>query len=277
MLNIPIIGGQIAPFVTLFGVTTRTYTFALSLALLFAIALVLFVTPRKQRAKAANALLLALAMGIAFARIEYVLLHPDAFNAGGQAPLDFAAGGLGWHGAVLGALLGLWIGARIGRIDAALWWRWLDALALALPLVVFAAWLGCAASGCAYGAEVGTLADYAPRVAAELPDIYNIIAPRWNTPLYGVLLAALLLCIVAAWRYAEARRGRSTGAALWLALALLSLGMFAIGYARADMVLMLATLRADQVLDMGVFVVSALMLFRAIRKSTFRGKDGNME
>jgi prolipoprotein diacylglyceryltransferase len=274
VLNIPIIGGQIAPFVTLFGMTARTYTFVLALALCFAAALVLLVTPRKGRAAAANALLLALALGIAAARIEYVLLHPEAFGAGGQNVLDIASGGLGWHGAALGALTGLWLGARLGRVEVALWRRWLSALAFGLPFIVFAAWYGCAASGCAYGAEVRTLADYAPRVAAELPDIYNIVVPRWNTPLYGVALAALLLCVVALWRCGEGRRGLNTASAFWLALALLALGMFAIGYARADAVLTLAGLRGDQVLDLGVFAGSVVMMYRTIRKSVFRGKEG---
>jgi hypothetical protein len=138
-----------------------------------------------------------------------------------------------------------------------------------LPILAAAAWVGCAAAGCAYGAEVRTLADYPPGVAAELRDVYGIVVPRWNTPLYGVVLAGVVVGIGI---WAKMGLARQTPTTFWIMLALFSFGMFAIGYARADAVVMFAGVRGDQALDAAMLIaalsvwVSLLRAGRAVAR-----------
>jgi hypothetical protein len=82
--------------------------------------------------------------------------------------------------------------------------------------------------------------------------VYGIVAPRWNTPLFGVALAVLvgLVMLACAWR------GWARGRRVWLALALLSAGMFALGFVRGDSSPILLNLRADQILDLLILAIS---------------------
>jgi phosphatidylglycerol:prolipoprotein diacylglycerol transferase len=257
----------VPPIVYIAGSPVRTYSFVLTLAVLLAFAWVI-AAAQGERGRAANACMLALATGLLLARVEYVLLEWGYFQTAPHEIFDFAAGGLGWHGAVLGGWLGLYFGWRIWRMQtpfAAL----LSALAPAVPVTMFAGWLGCAAAGCGYGAEVRTLADYAPLVTAELPDVYGIVAPRWNTPLYGIVWASVVFVVYIVWKspLLFTERGIRGEVAFWLALTLCALGMFAIGYARADAVPFIAGLRADQWLDLGVFALGFFQLLVCVRRS----------
>ncbi|MBE0689568.1 MAG: hypothetical protein IH587_05530 [Anaerolineae bacterium] len=75
-----------------------------------------------------------------------------------------------------------------------------------------------------------------------------------NTPLFGMTWAVIVLLII--W-WARHMNGR-----LWLALGLVSLGMFWIGFARADSVPAALGLRIDQALDLIVCGFSMACLIR---------------
>jgi hypothetical protein len=80
--------------------------------------------------------------------------------------------------------------------------------------------------------------------------------------LAGLALATLLIY-----------RGWLRGGRFWLLLALLSVGMFAIGFVRADFADELAGLRADQWLDL-ITVVLSLLLLLAGRLRRVNDSDG---
>jgi prolipoprotein diacylglyceryltransferase len=238
------------------------FTEGIALALLAGGGLCLWRARAGMRGALATLLIAALAAGMAGARLEHVLLHWGYFSANIAEALDPRRGGLGWHGAVLGALLALATGWRLlpaARRPFATWNALLASLAPTLPLLMLAAWAGCGAAGCGYGAEVLTLADYPPLLVAELRDVYGIIAPRFNTSLLGgacaILIAALLMA---------RRRG-----SFWLTLLLASAGMFVIGYVRADTVPALGSLRADQLLDV-LFVAGSAGLWWVTRRAQAR-------
>src|SRR5690606_12168503 len=152
------------------------------------------------------------------------------------------AGGLDWHGAVIGGLVGLAAAARWRKLALR---DMLDAFAPALPLLAFAGWLGCWGAVCGYGAEVDTLAHYPAFAAAETRDVYGLVAPRYNTRVFGMALALALLILSLVLN----RRGWLKYRRFWLLLALLSAGMFGIGFFRGDYALVVAGIRADQWLD----------------------------
>ncbi len=230
------------PYTTLGPVTLPTFTLLLALAAAAAAGISLYRAPLRAGA-AADCGLAALAGAAVGGRLVHVLLNIGYFASAPAEALRLSAGGLNWHGAVIGGLAGLRLLARWRGADSA---PLLDRLALALPLAAFAVWWGCLGAACGYGAEVDTLARYPTWAVAELPDVYGLPAPRWNTQVFGMALGAALLPLMAL----LAARGWLRGRRFWLALALLSAGMFAIGFVRADYAPTLAGLRADQWLDL---------------------------
>lgn len=236
-----------------------TYSQVIAVSVLAGAAWFVWRARAGTRGAAANLCLLALILGLAGARAEHVLLHWDYFAAHAAEAFDLRAGGLGWHGGVMGSLGGLWLGWHMLSPDkrpyvtlSAL----LTTAAPCVPLIMLAGWSGCGVTGCGYGAEVATLADYPPLIVAELPDVYGIVAPRFNTVLYGAAWAILCgLVLILTTRCAGFAQGR-----LWMALALVAAGMFMIGFARADAVPFVVSLRADQMLD-GLFALIGLALW----------------
>lgn len=243
--------------INLFLFSIRTFTLLVALA-----ALLCFLLAARQLQQrwqvTADVCLAALAGGLVGARVIHVLLQWSYFADNPGEAFRLNAGGLDWHGAVLGGLVGLGLVTRWRRLP---FHHTLDALTPALPLLALASWVGCLAAFCGYGAEVATLAYYPAYAASETPDVYGIVAPRYNTQWFGIALAVCLLLIVALlqWRRGH-RRGWLATRRFWLVLALLSLGMFAIGFFRGDPVPVIAGLRADQVLDLLLAVLSGWQL-----------------
>ena len=226
--------------------STRTYTVVLSLTIVAVVALT--VRTWKRRGEWLDVCLGALAGGIVFARLFHVLLHWNYFADNPGEALRLNAGGLDWHGALVGGLLGLWVASRWRKLafQAAL-----DALTPALALLALGGWVGCLAAACGYGAEVDTLAHYSPLAVSEAADIFGIVAPRYNTQWFGIALALGLLLVSALLFW----RNWLVFMRFWLVLALLSIGMLVIGFYRGDSVPLIVGLRADQWLDGMIAVI----------------------
>jgi phosphatidylglycerol:prolipoprotein diacylglycerol transferase len=225
-------------------------TFSLSLALAIVAGFGLAALRREWRlGDLVDVCLAEFAGGIVGARLFHVLLQWTYFADNLGEALRLNAGGLDWHGAVFGGLIGLWLATRWRKLSFR---AMLDALTPALPLLALAGWIGCYAVACGYGAEVDTLAHYSPLATSEIPDIYGIVAPRYNAQIFGMGLSLVLLIFTAVlfWRkWLYYRR-------FWLVLALLSLGMFVIGFYRGDTVRVVVGIRADQWLDVLILAIS---------------------
>ena len=220
------------------------YSLLLAAALMMTIAAGAFRS-RYRPAQVIDVALGAILFGLIGARIEYVLLSWDHFGAHSDEIARFDLGGLGWHGAVIGGWIGLTLVSRWRGLDQR---EMLRCFAWALPVIALAAWVGCAAAGCAYGREVDTLANYPDWLVWEARDVYGILAPRYSTARFGVILAFVTAAV------GVITRGDRRFPAM---LMILSAGMFAIGFVRADVSPLIAGLRADQVLD-AIFVVWAV-------------------
>lgn len=222
--------------------------------MLFGVALVAWQGHRREGRALAwlDAGLAALVGGVIGARLVHVAVHWAYFS---QHTGEIAAiwrGGLDWHGAVLGGLLALIGTARLRRVE---WRNLTDTLAFVLPAGAALAFAGCLPTGCAAGREVASLVDYPQPLVAELPDVYGLIAPRFASQLYGVVLSLALLGLV----WLLQRRVDVRGFHLWPVLALLSLGIFLIGFTLGSDVPMVGTLRLDQLLDLITTLAAAIM------------------
>ena len=197
-----------------------------------------------QAARWADGALIALLGAALLGRAGHVLLSWDYFALHPEEALRFDLGGIDWHGAALGALLGLWIGPRLRRFALNQALAWCAPLVGVIGVMV---WRMCAGAGCAAGGEVDTLARYPALIVAELPDRYGIAAPRWNTPLMGMAgsLIALIVGLIALRRRWGAR-------GFWLALALMALIMLIIGAFRP-------VTMTERMLDGGILLFALLM------------------
>lgn len=232
----------------------QTYTLLLALGIVAVAASGLY-HQRTQAGRVADTYLGALIGAVVGARMLHVLLNWQHFAYMPHEIPQFSSGGLDWHGAVWGGLIGLTLIARWRNLSIS---TLLESLMLALPLLAVAGWMGCWAAGCAYGAEVDTLARYSPLLVTESPDVYGIPAPRYRTHLFGVLTGIALLIVVAG----MLRKGWLPSSRFWLLLMLLSGSMFIIGFFRADYALILGGLRADQWLDVVMLLFGLLKLAR---------------
>ena len=218
-----------------------------------------------QPGQIADVCLGALIGAAAGGRLSHVALYWSYFATHTDEALRLSAGGIDWHGAVIGGLIGLLIVARWRHVPAS---RLLDALSPALPLLALAGWYGCWAAACGYGAEVDTLARYPSWAVAESGDVYGIVAPRYNTQVFGLALGAATLVIAAALTRMQARRGLR----FWIVLALLSAGMTGIGSVRGDYAPILSGLRVDQWLDLGMILLCAVAVSGQIAEGQRRQK-----
>jgi prolipoprotein diacylglyceryltransferase len=202
--------------------------------------------------------LAGIAGGLLVGRAVHVALNWAYFELERGEIWQLNAGGQDWRGAFLGALLGMWLMARLRDVpfDALL-----DGLAPVLPMIALAGWWGCGAAHCAYGKEVENLSFYPAWQVWEEADIYNLIAPRYATQRLGMILAwaALVIVLAVMWRgWLKWRR-------LWLALVLIAAGMFALGFLRGDYAVLLGGLRLGQWLDLALALLSIIGLLKGIK------------
>lgn len=242
-------------YISFASFTLSSYTAYLALAVLAGAGGLVYA---QRRAFPAGALvdvcLLALIGAALLARAEHVLLQWQYFSAHTEEIVQINRGGLDWHGALLGGLIGLALAARWRGLKIA---PLLDTFAPFLPLIGIMGWYGCLAWGCGFGAEVDTLAHYPAFAVSESPDVYRIIAPRYNTQMFGAVwsLLTLVCMLILLWR------GWLRGARFWWALALMSAGMFVIGFWRGDAVMHVGGLRLDQWLDLAALIVGICTAF----------------
>ena len=193
--------------------------------------------------------------GLILGRIEHVWLNWNYFAYHLAEITQLYRGGLDWHGAVIGAGLGMGVMSRWRQVALA---PVIDSLTLLIPLLSLAVWWGCWNVSCRYGAEVATLADYPSWLVWEGRDIFGIYAPRFHTQLIGTLSSGILLVmtLVLFWRKWWVFRR------FWLLLAGVACIIFLISFLQGDYSIRVYQLRVSQYFD-GIFIGFAIyMLFR---------------
>jgi len=193
----------------------------------------------------------AVVAGVIGARLLHVALEWEYF-ADHTGEIDtISLGGMAWHGALLFGIPAALIMSRIRRAPLR---AWSDAVALAWPVGMSAAWIACRRAGCGYGYEVQTAADWSGWVVEELPDVYGLVAPRLDVQAGGALFGGVLLALVVILTW----RGWLPGVRLWVVLALTGLGLALLDFLRADPAQTLFDRRADQVFNLILLLLSTV-------------------
>ncbi len=165
-------------------------------------------------------------------------------------------GGLSYHGALVGGVIGLGIWALVwGKRPL---FAYLHFFAPAFALINVGGWYGCWLEGCAYGQEtVYTGQWWRDWLAGDLPDTLGLFALRYQTQLLGALLGLLALALT----INAIRSGRAV-AAFWVALGSVSIGHLLVSLLRGDPAPQLAGLRLDTWLNALLTVLSMIQYQR---------------
>ena len=243
-------------YTTIFGRQWQTYTLMLMIAITISIIWLVIRTPKGQRSKMLDVCLAALMGGVLLGRVIHVWLNWAYFaDRTDEIIRIYQQGGLNWHGVFIGALFAGLLMAYFRKIEFSL-----DRVAILVPILAFAAWYGCAASGCAYGIEIERMSDYPRFLTWAESDIFGLLSPRFATQALGMAWAAILLMIALLFQWRNWLDNRH----LWLILFLLSSGSFAISFLQGDYALYVSGLRATQWFDIGMALFALVLLLRLL-------------
>jgi phosphatidylglycerol:prolipoprotein diacylglycerol transferase len=209
---------------------------------------------------------LAVAVGALLAgRLFYVGASWEYFRRHLLEAPQVWRGGLSAPGAVCGGILGAATLSWVRRRDLRLL---LDVLAGGVPVVTFAAWLGCLFRGCAYGIEAWPDQGVWWALSADLPDLTGVQAPRVVVQGLGMVWSVLVLGILL-WL-----RDRGRAFPLWLTLH--AGGLLGLAFLRGDRVPWLARLSFEQVVYL-CLACAGLVLLIAPGWCRGRGEQGGRD
>lgn len=160
-------------------------------------------------------------------RVGFVAVSWSYYRSNLWEAIALYQGGLSWPGALVGGVLTLILAARLIQAPTG---KLADAMLPLIASLTISAWLGCWATGCAYGPPANQVWGI-PAV-----DEWGHLAPRWPTQLIGALLTLGIF-----WVLDQSRNWDITpawvklpGVAAGLALFGLVLQMLALSFLRAD-------------------------------------------
>ena len=186
-------------------------------------------------------------------RAVYVWLNMVYFAENPAEAWQVWAGGLNYHGALLGGLAAVWLWARLTRRP---FLRYAALLAPGLALLVAFGWAACAVEGCAYGraAPPGLW-------AGDLPDDTGVYALRYRTQIAGAV-GALVVFALAWWAAARLR----PAALFWGTLGGLALVQALVALGRGDPSPVVLGARLDLLLELGLLAAAATGLWLSQRQ-----------
>jgi len=243
---------RMPPFITFLGQTYATYTALITFVCLLAMLRQLIRTPYGKRLRMMDSMLFAVILGVLVGRAGHVWLNDAYFSIVPDEAWQIGAGGLNWHGALVGAFVGFVLMARIRGVVHLIK---LDQWAWVLGALMFVSWVGCGANLCAYGAPVNA-GDYPAWLLWDVQDSYGIRGMRFATQVWGAIGAFTLLLLnnrLHRYGWLEKRR-------FWIMLLLISLMQVIIGFGRGDYAVMVDVLRLEQWLSLGMGLFAVVML-----------------
>ena len=212
--------------------------------------------------------LVAVLVGVIGARAGYVTVNWDYYRSHTNEIAQVWQGGLVWHSGLAGGVIGAAVASAWRKLDLR---AVLSALTPGLMAGVAFGWIGCYLAGAAYGREVFP-GDRWWFLAADLPDMYGLLNPRFATQLLGAAWAAVCFGISnIEWRMANGRFATS-GIRFAATMALYSAGTFVLGFTRGDAVPLLGAWRLDQVIDAGIVILGVVYVLSSIVSRTIKAR-----
>jgi phosphatidylglycerol:prolipoprotein diacylglycerol transferase len=227
------------------------FLYSFSVVLWFGIAAGISLTAWNARQKKIegwfDAMTLSLATGLMGGRIGFVIAHWSYYQARQEEMWQLWRGGLNYHGALFGGMLGLWA-----------WSSWrgtafrtlADQSAPALALLSAFGWVACWLEGCASG-RIGPIG----LLTADLPDSFGVYDVRYQTQLLALTFSLLVLVAL---YWLNRRPGKTP--LFWLALLGLSLGRAVVSGLRGDTVPLVEGVRLDLLVDAALALVSLVLI-----------------
>jgi len=247
--------GRYGPFIF------YSYTFLLSLGLLLSVGLVAYRVRRRPATRPAgwlDGIVAGLLPALLTGRAGYVLVNWDYFRTHLNESWRLWQGGLSYHAALLGGVLGvaLWCRRQGCSLPA-----YADLLAPAAALWSAFGWAACWLEGCAYGRET-----FLGPLAADLPDNFGVYAVRYQTQVTGLAFSLLALALFWLWR-----QKLPPGAGFWLVATILSGSRALVSLYRADLQPLLGPVTVTTIVDtfLATFSLAGLLVtyhFRSPRQ-----------
>ncbi len=176
-----------------FDIKIHTYGVLMALGVIVAYILLLGLAKREglDTAHIENTILFAIIGGIAFARITYVVEHPENV----RSILDVVSvwqGGMVFYGGLLGGALGVIAGIYFYKLPV---WKTADMAVVGLSIAHAVGRLGCMSAGCCYGKPVPVEGPINPGIHLmdRFPFFYVSFPPGAVAPPYMPLYPTQLL------------------------------------------------------------------------------------
>jgi len=248
---------------TIGSLTVRWYGITVALAVIALLAMTLRETKRLGISQDIiyNLFLWGIIGGFIVSRLVHVIDQWNYYMANPGAIVGFA--GLSLYGAIIGALLAVWVYMRVRRIPFSSLAGVGDAIAVGAPLAQAIGRAGCAINGCCYG-KLSPFQSFPGAVLYTPRDVIPV--QYWGVPLYPAQIYFLLWNLVVfaiVWQLRD--RLKPQGSLFFLYLCLYAAGDFGLRFFRVNEPFLLG-LHQGQVISLAILVIAVPWLIIRMRR-----------
>ncbi len=248
---------------TIGSLTVRWYGITVALAVIALLAMTLRETRRLgiSRDIIHSLFLWGIIGGFIVSRLVHVIDQWNYYMANPGAIVGFA--GLSLYGAIIGALLAVWVYMRVRRIPFSSLAGVGDAIAVGAPLAQAIGRVGCAINGCCYG-KLSPFQSFPGAVLYTPRDV--IPSQYWGVPLYPAQIYFLLWNLIVfaiVWQLRD--RLKPQGSLFFLYLCLYAAGDFGLRFFRVNEPFLMG-LHQGQVISLAILVIAVPWLIIRMRR-----------
>ncbi len=248
---------------TIGSLTVRWYGITVALAVIALLAMTLRETKRLgiSRDIIYNLFLWGIIGGFIASRLVHVIDHVVTHPEEPIQIIGFA--GLSLYGAIIGALLAVWVYMKVRRIPFSSLAGVGDAIAVGAPLAQAIGRVGCAINGCCHG-KLSPFQSFPGAVLYTPRDVIPV--QYWGVPLYPAQIYFLLWNLIVfaiVWQLRD--RLKPQGSLFFLYLCLYAAGDFGLRFFRVNEPFLLG-LHQGQVISLAILVIAVPWLIIRMRR-----------
>lgn len=248
---------------TIGSLTVRWYGITVALAVIALLAMTLRETRRLgiSRDIIHSLFLWGIIGGFIVSRLVHVIDQWNYYMANPGAIVGFA--GLSLYGAIIGALLAVWVYMRVRRIPFSSLAGVGDAIAVGAPLAQAIGRVGCSINGCCYG-KLSPFQSFPGAVLYTPRDVIPV--QYWGVPLYPAQIYFLLWNLIVfaiVWQLRD--RLKPQGSLFFLYLCLYAAGDFGLRFFRVNEPFLMG-LHQGQVISLAILVIAVPWLIIRMRR-----------